>query len=205
MKAFLSIYTAFAVLLCSAMTLPGCSFFRSENPVAKAGVQVGVSRVLENQSVEMKPVIAARIISGVKELQDVVDGKTVTVPELKATALELVKKSVNIDPTTKILLGSLIDSVVAELASRVKDGTISPDRVLTVKAVLSWVSDAAALYIPPAQAKVTYGPEIDGARVSGRGRDTSRVAFVSQRIDGTCIYDIAAGECGRGSTSSARF
>lgn len=145
MKTFLNSWPAVLAFIAGFTLISGCTFFRTQQPLAKVGVQYATMKFVEQASPGTdREVRIARITSVAKDLKAYVTGESVTLDTLKTEALKLLERY-HPSPADKLLAVNLIDAVTAELAARVSEGTLaSADRVL-IGDVLDWIAEAASL------------------------------------------------------------
>lgn len=139
-----------AVLCCGAllMSLGGCATFSNNQASEKLLTQYAVMKVIEADKNHMHE-RAAKIKEIATAGKSFFDTGTATVDML---AVEIQKRirPIDLSPSDRMLANALVDTVVAELKSRVDTlapGGVPPsEAVYQVSTVLSWVVDATEFY-----------------------------------------------------------
>lgn len=144
MKKVITAVTAALVLMCGVL-FQGCASLGDNVATEKLMIQYATMKVIEADR-EAMPERAAKISQIVVSAGSFFDSGTADVALLKA---EVIKRlPADLSPADQVLANALIDSVVAELQSRVGNGLVSPDKRLQVQAVLGWIHEATQFYSP---------------------------------------------------------
>ncbi len=126
------------VMLSALLMVGGCESFSARVPLVRAAVEVATLNVIGDDTHRAK-----RIVSIIDKSMTVLDVREATIEELEAVVIGEINWS-DLTPQEAILARALIGSVVEELHKRVGRGSLDSDRVVQVKAVLSWVRGIAS-------------------------------------------------------------
>ena len=147
MKAYLlSHWQLIACALCAVavLAISGCSILSTRPATARLAVTYAVGKYIE--AADQPGERAQRVRAVALKVLEVAQGDSVTVDVLKVIAIN--QLPVNLSPADRAMAGAIIDVVVEELKTRISNGILPADQLLTVRAVVQWVADAAASYLP---------------------------------------------------------
>lgn len=144
--SFIALFFLGVFLLGVFASMAGCK--PSEQLASKIAVQYAVGKYVERQPQELRAETAARISATADVVGKLVENDSVTIDSLRAYVAQ--RLGDRLSPADKLLAGAIIDAAAVELKARVGDGVIKPEQRIQVREVLSWVTEAAAAYAPPA-------------------------------------------------------
>jgi hypothetical protein len=137
-----SILAVLAFACAALFVLPACNT-TATSPTAKLVVQYAVLKVADNN-----PAKAAKIAEIAKEIQALAGGEGFNTVDLLVAAVRAKVDFSKLDAADTLLANALIDTIAAELKSRVGSEPFADGNLLKVKQVAAWVVDAAALAKP---------------------------------------------------------
>lgn len=146
----LPVILAGAAVLC--MGLAGCKTIEQNPATAQLVTRYAVVKYLEKKpTAEQRYASAQRIVAIATDLRSVTAGSSVSLQYLRdylGTVVELK----NLSPADKVLADGLVNVLFTELESRFKGGggLLSPDQLIVVNDVLSWISSEAGSVQAPA-------------------------------------------------------
>lgn len=155
---FTKIRRFLCILACACVGLAGfsgCTTPLKSDPAKETAVKIftqyAVAKYLEDSGSDFARAKRADNIRAVGgDLLQVASGDEVTLPFLKMKAATEIAKLTE-SPADRLLAMNLLDVIVAELSARIGDGLLQPDQLVTVRSVIQWAVDAAALISPPTQ------------------------------------------------------
>lgn len=138
MKTVMNMKLALVVMF--TLMMGGCESLANlqGNSSAKLAVQYAVLKYTNGEA-ERAASVKEAVDSAIFLLEDDVSA---TVAALKAAVVASIDFS-SLEAADQFLARGVIDAVALELAERVGDGELSGDKLLQVREVLTWVSDAA--------------------------------------------------------------
>lgn len=141
MKTF---YTKFVASYLAFVALAGCAALSQHSAAVQLIVSQATMRYIEQAPVPERAARAARVIEVAKKIESVASGEPVTISQLAALALNAIPS--NLPPSDRALAVSVIQIAAQELSNKVGEGVISAEQLVTVKAVVQAIADAAEIY-----------------------------------------------------------
>ena len=118
--------------------LVGCSMLDKHQASAKLAIQYATIKYIDGSDDKrertLKVTANARELAATGATLDAID--------------QAIRDSIDwnkLDDADKLLANALLDIVGEELKARIGEGTLDPDQVLAVEAVLGWIEEAANL------------------------------------------------------------
>lgn len=139
MKLRTSILTVASVLLLSA-----CASTPQGQRAERIAVQGATVALIEHSDNPADK--AARVVQAVDLVQTLLLDQQTTVGDLRAALLRRVGER-ELSPGEKVIALEVIASLGDVVEQKVGKGYLSPEAVLSVNEVLSWVENTAALYV----------------------------------------------------------
>lgn len=134
-----------AVLAVGLAIISACSSAPDRPLVAeRLVVQAATMKVIENAGRPAEK--AERIVKAVELAKTLLLDTSVTVDVLRSALLKRVNEQ-GLPLSEKVLAIEVINVVSAEVESRVGQGLLSPDAIVSINTVLSWVESTASLYV----------------------------------------------------------
>lgn len=134
----------------AALFLAGCGstagVVERNSTAAQLIVKVAAMKYIEQASLSDRGARAARVVSLTSSLIDVAKGEPITLQRLAQIAAE--QLPANLEASDRMLAMALISVAQTELQERIGVGSLESDTLLKLSEVLTWISDAAALYAP---------------------------------------------------------
>jgi hypothetical protein len=129
-------------LILSLLLLTGCASFNSGGGAERLAITYATMKYVEssNQPAER----AERVIAVAEEAKSFLDTGTASLDLLQAAVVE--RLPADLSAADRLLANALIQTIVAELQTRVGAGIIPPDQAYQVSTVLGIVIDAAEAY-----------------------------------------------------------
>lgn len=125
----------------------GCATLEKSPNTAKLVTQYAVMKFAEQSSDERRVERIANVRKIAEDVKSLAANQTVSVPGLQAAVMAQVAK-LGLSPADSFLASALVQVVADELAAKIGDGVISPEKMLVVSQVMDWVIDATKLIAP---------------------------------------------------------
>lgn len=130
-----------AVLALSLSTLPACN---SDSATVKVAVTYATMKYIDAQGPANSVNRAARVAAVAAQALNAIEGDGF---ELSTFTVHLVQNlPADLAPSDRALAIALIGLIGDELALRIGDGVLTPEKRVKVKQVLGWISQATAYY-----------------------------------------------------------
>ncbi len=133
-----------ALFACLVTALTACASFQQNLASEKVVVQYATMKFIE-ADLEDRAGRAAKIREVAADAKSFFDGGVATVPMLEQAVRDRVVP-LQLSPADRVLAAALIDTVVAELQTRVGKGLVPADQAYQVSTVLGWIVDATEFY-----------------------------------------------------------
>lgn len=146
------------------LALAGCASLSSPSNTTgeRLGVQLATMTLIEHSG--QPAAKAVRVVEAVKAVRTLLDDNT-SVGKLRSALLARIAQE-NPSPAERLAAVELVNALADEIEKRLGAGLLSPDAIVSVNTVLSWVEDAAGAYVPQAHVQgyavsnlVAYVPE----------------------------------------------
>lgn len=137
----------FLIALLLSVSMLGCATLEKSPNTAKLVTQYAVMKFAEQSSDERRVERIANVRKIAEDVKSLAANQTVSVPGLQAAVMAQVAK-LGLSPADSFLASALVQVVADELAAKIGDGVISPEKMLVVSQVMDWVIDATKLIAP---------------------------------------------------------
>jgi hypothetical protein len=131
------------LVLAASLLLAGCQSTEvsdTKKVAARLAVTYATMKVIENN-----PAYGKRIVAIATEVEAAAGGDSASTVALLG---ELIKAKINwgsMSPADSMLVGILVDEVVAQLAERIGTGKLEGPQLLAIKEVAGWIKQAAVV------------------------------------------------------------
>jgi hypothetical protein len=132
-------------LVLGGLSLQACK--SSEKLATRVAIQYAVGKYIERQTPAARVEKAQRIFAAVATIEELAGSDSTTVDALRAY---IAQRLDHLSPADRLAVGTIIDLASEVLKERVGDGVLDGDKLVKVREVLAWVSEAASAYAPPA-------------------------------------------------------
>lgn len=130
-----------AVLALSLSTLPAC---KSDSATVKVAVTYATMKYIDAEGPANAVNRAARVAAVANQAANAIEGDGF---ELSAFTVHLVQNlPADLSPADRALAVALIGLIGDELALRIGDGALTPEKRVKVRQVLGWISQATSYY-----------------------------------------------------------
>lgn len=131
--------------LLMAAALPGCSTLSSpsENPWGNLALQYVVFKAV-GQYIDNDPAKADKVRDVAMQVTDLIDQNALTTIDLVEQAVRAKIDWSSLAPEDGLVLDALITTLGADLRNRLGEDGLKPDQVVAVRAVMTWVVQAAS-------------------------------------------------------------
>ena len=120
----------------------GCAFLERNPAMADAAISYATQTYIEKSNDPARR--AARVVEVAELALEVAGGGNTTVNAVRVAVMNALPA--DLTPPERTLAEGLVDAVAQELASRVSAGTLEGDALVTTRAVLLTVIEAARVY-----------------------------------------------------------
>lgn len=147
MKTFLKGFALACLLAIGAGCASTGGVVERNSAAAQLIVKVAAMKYIEQAAPVARAARAQRVVSSVAVVLEVAKGEPITLQRLAQVAAE--QLPANLAPSDRTLALALISVAQAELQNRIGVGSLQSDTLLKLSEVLTWISDAAVLYVTP--------------------------------------------------------